>query len=114
MPAQKVTIPRPHMTAEERQARSQLAQLIHGEGLMRGTLQVRRRKCGKPTCHCAKGEGHESLFVAFRDQGRMRQLFIPKDWEPQVRQWVANHHRARQLMEEISRIYHDKVRQRRP
>ncbi len=114
MPVEKPAIARPHMSLEERQARSQLARLIHGEGLMRGTLLVRRRKCGKPTCHCAKGEGHESLYVVVREEGRLRQLFIPKDWEPQVREWVANHQRARQLMEEISRIYHDKVRQRRP
>jgi len=100
------------MPIDERKVRSRLAQLISRQGLMRGTLLVRRRKCGKPNCHCAEGDGHESLFVVISENGRTRQLFVPKDWEPLVRQWVENHRQARQLMEEISRIYWDKVRQR--
>jgi len=100
------------MPIDERKVRSRLAQLISRQGLMRGTLLVRRRKCGKPNCHCAEGDGHESLFVVISENGRTRQLFVPKDWEPLVRQWVENHRQARQLMEEISRIYWGKVRQR--
>lgn len=100
------------MTSEERKVRSQLARLIAGHGLMRGSLLVRRRRCGKPTCRCARGEGHESLYVVITEKRRTRQLFVPKDWEPRVRQWVEDHHRARQLMEEVSRIYWDKVRRR--
>lgn len=101
------------MSPQERKARSRLAQLIHEHGLMRGSLLVRKRKCGKPTCHCAQGEGHQSLYVVITEEGRTRQLFVPKDWEPLVRQWVEHHHQARRLMEEVSRIYWDKVRQRR-
>jgi len=100
------------MSPDERKARSRLAQLMAGHGMMRGTLLVRRRRCGKPTCHCADGEGHESLYVVVSEEGRTRQLFVPKDWEQRVRQWVAAHQQARQLMEEVSRIYWDKVRQR--
>ena len=100
------------MTAQERRVRSRLAQLISGRGLMRGSLLIRRRKCGKAGCHCAEGQGHESLYVVITEQGRTRQLFVPKDWQPLVRQWVEDHHQARQLMEEVSRIYWDKVRKR--
>jgi hypothetical protein len=100
------------MTLQERRTRSRLAQLITGHGLMRGSLLVRRRKCGKPSCHCARGEGHESLYVVITEKGRTRQLFVPKDWEPLVRQWVEDHRQARRLMEEVSRIYWDKVRTR--
>ena len=106
-------IPRSHMSVEERKARSQLAQLVSQRGLMRGSLLLRRMKCGKSNCRCAKGEGHQSLFVVISEKGRTRLLYVPKDWEPLVRQWVEDHHRARQLMEEVSRIYWDRVRQRR-
>jgi len=106
-------IPRSHMSVDERKARSQLAQLVSQRGLMRGSLLVRRMTCGKPNCRCARGERHESLFVVISEKGRTRQLFVPKDWEPLVRRWVEDHHRARQLMEEVSRIYWDKVRKRR-
>jgi hypothetical protein len=100
------------MSVAERRARSQLAQLVSQRGVIRGTLLVRQRKCGKANCHCARGEGHESLFLVISQKGRTRQLFVPKDWEARVRQWVEDHHRARRLMEEISRLYWDKVRKR--
>lgn len=112
MSVDKPTIPRSHMSVEERKARSALAQLASRNALMRGSLLVRRRVCGKPNCRCAKGEGHESLYVVIKEKGRTRQLFVPKDWEARVRRWIEDHHRARQLMEEISRLYWDKVRKR--
>jgi len=105
-------IPRAHMSSQERQARSRLAQLVSRYGFLRGTLLVRQMKCGKPNCRCAQGAGHESLFLVISEKGRTRQLYVPKDWESRVRQWVEGYHRARGLMEEVSRIYWDKVRQR--
>ena len=106
------TIPRSHMSVEERKTRSRLAQLVSRHALMRGSLLVRRRACGKPKCRCARGEGHESLYVVIREKGRTRQWFVPKDWEARIRRWVEDHHRARQLMEEVSRLYWDKARKR--
>lgn len=96
----------------ERRARSRLAQLVHGQGLLRGTLLERGRVCGKPACRCTRGELHRSLYLVVSEKGRTRQLFVPKDWEPLVRRWVQSHHDARELMEEISRIHWEKVRQR--
>jgi len=105
-------ISRIHMSAAERRFRSRLAQVLSRRGVMRGTLLVRRRKCGKANCRCARGEGHESLFLVISENGRTRQLFVPKEWESRVRRWVADYHHARELLEEVSRIYWDKVRQR--
>lgn len=100
------------MSSAERQARSRLAQLLSRRGFLRGSLLARRMKCGKANCRCARGEGHESLFLVISENGRTRQLYVPKDWVSRVRLWVEDYHRARELMEEISRIYWDKVRQR--
>jgi hypothetical protein len=106
-------IHRAKMSAAEREARSQLTQLLNQRGVIRGTLLLRKRKCGKANCRCAQGKGHESLFLVISENGRTRQLFVPKDWEARVRLWVEDYHRARELLEEVSRIYWDKVRQRR-
>ncbi len=112
MPERRSDIHRTHMSAAERRARSQLAQLLSQRAVIRGTLLVRKRKCGKPNCRCARGEGHENLFLVISENGRARQFFVPKDWESRVRLWVEDYHRARELLEEISRIYWDKVRNR--
>jgi hypothetical protein len=106
-------IHRARMSAGERRARSQLAQLLSQRGVIRGTLLLRKRRCGKANCRCVEGQGHESLFLVVSEDGRTRQLFVPKDWESRVRLWVEDYHRARALLEEVSRIYWDKVRQRR-
>jgi len=108
----KGDIHRAHMSAAERRTRSQLARLLSQRGVIRGTLLARKRKCGKANCRCAQGEGHESLFLVISENGRTRQLFVPKDWESRVRLWVEDYHHARELLEEVSRIYWDKMRRR--
>jgi hypothetical protein len=100
------------MSARERAFRSKLAQCVDQRGVLRGSLLVRRRVCGKSNCRCAQGQLHESLYLAISAEGRTRQLFVPKDWEERVRQWVAEYHRAQDLLEEISQVYWNKVRQR--
>ncbi|MHC4697504.1 MAG: DUF6788 family protein [Planctomycetota bacterium] len=59
----KRKIPRTGMSPRERDRRSRLAQLAHGAGLLRGSLAIRERACGKSNCKCAKGEKHVSLYL---------------------------------------------------
>jgi hypothetical protein len=106
-------IPRSKMSSQERAFRSKLAQLIDQRGVLRGTLLPRRRICGKASCRCAKGHLHESLYLVLSEGGRTHQLYVPRDWEAIVRQWVQGYHQAKELLEEISRIHWDKVRNRR-
>lgn len=112
MSVRHLSIPRAKMSAQERDFRSKLAQCIHEQGLLRGSLLVRRRVCGKPRCRCTRGQLHESLYLVISQNGRARQLFVPKDWEDRVRQWVQEYHDAQDLLEEISQLYWNKVRHR--
>ncbi len=114
MSGRKREIPRAKMSAGERHWRSQLAQLAQGAGLLRGTLALRERVCGKPNCRCAKAKGkkHVSLYLVASYEGRARQLYIPKNLELQVRQWVQQYQEARSLLEDVSLLYWDKIRKR--
>jgi hypothetical protein len=105
-------IPRSRMSERERNARGRLAQLIHDGGLIRGSLVVRERTCGKANCRCAKGQKHASLYLVVSEGGKYRQVFVPKELERVVRLWVENHQKARDLFEEISRMHHERVRKR--
>ncbi len=102
------------MAAPERALRSKLTQLVSGQGIIRGTLLNRCRRCGNPGCHCAKGPGHPALYLLLSDggRGRQRQLYIPKEWHDRVRQWVDNHRQTRQLIHEISQLHWARVQQR--
>jgi hypothetical protein len=108
----KRSISRSKMSPQERRARSRLVQVLSQRGVLRGSLLVRRRVCGKAGCRCTQGHAHESLYLVISEEGRTRQLYVPKEWEPRVRQWVEDYQQARKLMEEVSRIHWDKVRRR--
>jgi hypothetical protein len=86
----------------ERQRRSRIAQLAHFRRLLRGTLSVRSRQCGKAGCCCTSGEPHISLYLVQRQNGKLRQLFISKEWEERVRQAVADYQELQKLVEELS------------
>ena len=57
--------------------------------LLPGSLSLNRTRCGKPTCHCAQGEGHEAWTLTFMSHGKRRVERVPKAWVEQVRQQVA-------------------------
>lgn len=109
MPEKKPRIARSAMSARERRWRSKLAQFVAEQGFVRGTLQERMRVCGKPNCRCTRGERHRGLYLVLSKEGRTRQLYVPKQWEPTVRQWVENYRQMRDLMEQISDHHLDKV-----
>ncbi len=100
------------MSTRERQFRSQLHQLIASAPFLRGTLVQRQAVCGKPNCRCVKGHKHRSLYLMVSKDGRPRQLYVPAEWEAVVRQWIENHSQLRDLMEQVSDLHWDKVRQR--
>jgi hypothetical protein len=46
--------------------------------MLRGSLVVQRRRCGKPNCHCAEGVNlHETLALSYSEHGRSRTLVLP-------------------------------------
>jgi hypothetical protein len=90
------------LTPAERALRIQLQGLVHASGLMRATLTVRERACGRPSCRCAAGQKHASLYVVSRQDGKTRQLFVPKHLEGKARQWVKSYQEVLELLEKIS------------
>lgn len=89
------------MSTQEREARSRLAQLVHAQPMLPGTLTIRRMTCGHRSCSCYQGQKHEALYLAFRRDGKSHQVCIPKSLESQVRQWSENYRRALELFEEV-------------
>jgi hypothetical protein len=105
-------VSRTGVSPAERALRSKLTQIVSGQGLIRGTLLDRRRRCGNPGCHCAKGPGHPALYLILSDGKRQRQLYIPAKWHDRVRQWVDNHHKVKALIHQISDLHWDNIKQR--
>lgn len=103
---------RSEMAPAERDWRSRLAQILHRDPLMRGTLSVRKITCGKPTCRCKKGHKHLALYLTYSQEGKTHQVFIPKDLEEEVRLSVGNYQKVRQLLERVCALAWDSLRKR--
>jgi hypothetical protein len=89
-----------------------LTQVVSGQGLVRGTLLERQRACGNPNCHCAKGQKHRAVYLMLRENGKLRQLYIPVAYEARVRQWVDNHKQLKELLRELSDVHWERIKQR--
>jgi hypothetical protein len=100
------------MSLEERRARSRLTQIVSAEGLIRGTLLERERACGNPRCRCAAGQKHRAVYLMLREEGKLRQLYIPAAYEARVRQWVENHKELKELLRQLSDVHWTRVKQR--
>lgn len=67
--------------------------------LLRGTLFVLRRKCGKATCRCATGEPHETPALAYPVGGRTKTLTLTHADLDAVRAALARYSAARQELD---------------
>lgn len=63
--------------------------------LLRGTLTVFKRRCGKPTCRCAAGEPHESPALLVTEGGRTKTITLTAADLPEVEAALAAYHDAR-------------------
>lgn len=67
--------------------------------LLRGTLTTFRRRCGKPSCHCATGEPHESPALAYTEGGRTKTLTLAEEDVAEVEAALARFLSARAELE---------------
>lgn len=104
---------RSQMSARERSLRSRLKPVISYREFLKGSLTIRKQRCGKPNCKCAKTRyRHLCLYLTRYRDGRSEQLFIPRDKEALVRQWVKNYQDAQELIEKISSLYWERLKRK--
>ena len=75
----------PEAARLRRQARLLLARFHVPEDALPGSLAVSHRRCGKPSCHSATGQGHPLATLTFMAAGKKRVEAIPADWLDMIR-----------------------------
>lgn len=81
--------PRGPQASRLRQRKFELIRRFHiPDDLLPGSLSLSHLRCGKPTCHCAAGEGHPVWSLTFMVRGKKRVQHIPKGWVDEVRRRV--------------------------
>jgi hypothetical protein len=71
------------------------------EDLLPGSLTLSSTRCGKPSCHCAEGEGHPAWTLTFISHGKRRVERIPREWIEEVRRRVQAGHEFRNALREV-------------
>jgi hypothetical protein len=107
-------LPRPALPKDQRAQYSKLRLLLKEPGLMRGNLVEMRRTCGKKACRCRTElqARHRSLYLGLSLNGKHRTVYIPAEWEARVREWVSRYSEVRQLLEQISLGFLERLEKR--
>jgi len=59
-------------------------------------------RCGRPTCRCHHGGPlHVGQHLTFKEAGKTRSVYVPKERLPEVRTWLAEHQRLKTLLHQI-------------
>jgi hypothetical protein len=91
-----------------------LRQLPPLNAILRGSLIERYKRCGKPGCKCAEGPGHgPKYYLSVSYPGLRPQMdYVPQEYYEQTSGFIANYHRAREILEEICEINRELLQRR--
>ena len=97
----------------ERRRRKLSRSLPPPETILRGSVFIRRRRCGGAGCRCAKGEGHATAYLAASmPGGRTEQISLPPELVGEARRCVTVYRRWWRSVEGISAINRELFRKR--
>jgi hypothetical protein len=97
-----------------RRRQTLLRQLPPLKAILRGALIERYKRCGKPGCKCAEGPGHgPKYYLSVSRSGLRPQMdYVAQESHAQVAEFLANYHRAREILEAISESNRELLRRR--
>lgn len=92
-----------HPTLVRRMLDSRLKKLAPRSPILAASLCSYRHRCGRPACRCHHGGPlHPGQHLTFNGPGNQTcSVYVPKDLLPEVRAWIAEHQRLKQLRHEI-------------
>jgi len=80
-------------------------QVVVGQApLVKGNVYEMARKCGKPSCACARGKLHRSMVLSWSQRGKTQLFSIAPDRLAEVRQKSEEYLRFRRTRARISEI----------
>ncbi len=67
--------------------------------MVRGTLMVLQRRCGKERCRCAKGELHSTWVLSYSVKGKTHMLCLRQQDLARVKAALRRYHKAQTELE---------------
>src|SRR3954447_6620813 len=82
-----------------------LKQLAPGKPVLAASLALVNKRCGRASCSCHHGGPlHQAHHLTFKEGGKTRTVYVPRDLLDEVRSWVQEHRRLKALLHEISQL----------
>jgi len=72
--------------------------------LIKGNVYEMSRKCGKPSCACARGQLHKSMVLSWSHQGKTRLRSVPPQRLEELRSKSEEYLRFRRARAQVSVI----------
>jgi hypothetical protein len=94
-----------HPTLILRMLQHRLKKLATTRPVLAASLGSYTHRCGRPSCRCSHGGPlHRGQHVTFKERGKTRSVYVPKELLPEVRSWLAEHRRLKALLHEIHQL----------
>lgn len=91
-------------TLEKKRARL-IREMLAISEMIRGTFSRVSRRCGKPTCWCARSEqGHEYLRITWTEKGEGKTQAIPEPDADWIRKMTTNYRQFRKRRQQIRQL----------
>jgi hypothetical protein len=88
-----------------RMLQGRLKQLATTSPILAASFGTYTHRCGRPSCRCHQGGPlHPAQHLTFKEDGKTRSVYVPKDLLPEVRTWLAEHKRLKRLLHEIHQL----------
>lgn len=86
---------------------TRLEVILAREPVVKGTVYPLRRRCGKPTCHCAAGAPHQTWVLTWSEGGRTRLRAVPPERLGALRQQTRAYQRLRRARARLGVIHRE-------
>jgi len=104
MDRQRASHSRQQLRQTEEARRAHIDVLVGSEAIVEGSFVTLGRKCGKPTCRCARGEKHYSKFLSRSVEGRTQLTYVPSGHQIEVARKAERYRRLRQARAELMKL----------
>ncbi len=72
--------------------------------ILKGSIHIQKRKCGKPNCRCSKGKLHRAAYLVYRNRGKTERKYLGSTVPAKVRKYVNNYRKLKRNLEKLTEV----------
>ena len=81
--------------------------IVRVREMVRGYVYHSRRRCGKPSCRCARGEPHEAWVIATKVDGKQTTRSLSSERRKRVQRLAEDYRQFRQAQGAVRKLFRE-------